>query len=278
MAFGASKSGVRKASFAGSFYPKDKESLLGVLEKFFRGTSCRDQPEDESSYGYKGKDRSKLKALIVPHAGYTYCGKVAASGYGIIPADMYDHYVLMGPSHRHFFLQIAGSPDSFWETPLGPVGQIPWGEQINQNWHEDEHSLEVQLPYLQFVNFNRRFSTTCLLTGMTVDAGKYAHKLSSEFQNSFFIVSSDLSHYLPDREARQVDAESLKAIGDLDSKYFLSREESACGRLGIAVLLELAQFRNWTPRVVMYDTSAGAGGDFTSVVGYACVGFFENRT
>lgn len=273
MEFGADKKRVRKAEFAGMFYPGDKNVLKRLLgELFSNSRTGNSKGENKNKFS-----NSNLKALIVPHAGYIYSGEVAAKGYSLIPVERYQHHVVIGPSHRHYFLGVAGSPDNLWETPLGFVNQIPWGSVVDSRLHEGEHSVEVQLPFLQYVYGSKDFSVTCLLTGVLTDVKGFAMNLSQKFRNSFIVVSSDFSHYLTDSLARATDEKSLEAIKNLDSGYFLETQESACGSVGIAILIELAKILGWIPSVIAYDTSAKTSGDFSSVVGYACVGFYENK-
>ncbi len=259
---------IRKPFFSGSFYPAGKEELLGMLGDFFGKTK-------------EVKSPKKIKALIVPHAGYVYSGQTAAWGYRQLLVKENDYqYILIGPSHQSFFSGLVNCPDSLWETPLGEVycHQIKRPDKeitINDKPHMNEHCLEVQLPFLQYINSNKKpLNISCFLTGSQVDAKKSADYFLENYPDAFFIFSSDLSHYLPEGEARSKDKKTVEAILKDDQRYFETEENTACGMMGILILMKMAKRQKWQSELIYYDTSASFSGDRSGVVGYAAIGFY----
>jgi hypothetical protein len=257
---------VRKPVVTGSFYPDSKEELISNLNEYFK--KAKSIIEDK-----------KIKALIVPHAGYLYSGQTAAWGYKQLPVNTDNpHFVLIGPSHHYLFTGIVCSSANFWQTPLGQAKHIPIKKEIDQvfideNPHVPEHSLEVQTPFLQHIYTD--FSISCFLTGDISDYEKISKYFLENYSASIFIISSDLSHYLPEPLAQTKDKRTLKAILEGETNYFLSEENTACGQGAILILMSMAKKENWESRLVYYDTSATASGDESTVVGYAAIGFYK---
>lgn len=257
---------IRQPAVDGSFYPDSKEGLLSNLNEYFK--KAKSIIEDK-----------KIKALIVPHAGYLYSGQTAAWGYKQLPTNIDNlHFVLIGPSHHYLFTGIASSAANLWQTPLGSIKHISIKKEtdqifINENPHIPEHSLEVQLPFLQHIYAN--FSISCFLTGDLSNYDKISNYFLENYSSSIFIISSDLSHYLPEPLAQTKDKRTLKAILEGETDYFLSEENTACGQGAILILMSMAKKENWESRLIYYDTSATASGDEGAVVGYAAIGFYK---
>ena len=204
------------------FYPENADVLRSDLRQYFDmakpisfGTA-----QDKS-----GIDTGKIKALIVPHAGYVYSGQTAAWGYAQISNIKYKisnikikpDFILIGPTHNFYFEGIAGNDFTVWETPLGNVSHLaPVRDfRIMNDAFIPEHSVEVQLPFLQYLF--KEFSVSCFLTGQDIDYGKTAESLIKNYPSSIFIFSSDMSHYLPQEEAEIKDKKTIDAIlsGDI---------------------------------------------------------------
>jgi len=244
--------GGRPSVVAGSFYPAEREEILKELKLFFSRT--------------KKVVSGKVRALIVPHAGWIYSGQTAAWGCRQIEDSGQKHFILLGPSHHEFLTGLAGSSFASWLTPLGAVEQKSLGQlPINDSVHEGEHCLEVQLPFLQYLF--KDFKISCLLTGSETELVLPP--------DSILIVSSDLSHYLPQDLAEEYDQKTIKAILSNNRKFLLENEDCACGRIGILMLMNLARAGNWQAKLVCYDTSATASGDSNRVVGYSAIVFYE---
>ena len=246
-------SGTRYPAIAGSFYPADREELKAAINNFFKNTE-------------KVVSGKKVKALIMPHAGLVYSGQTAAWGYQQISGSQQKHFVLLGPAHHEFISSLVASSLTSWLTPLGSVEQQPFRPvPFNDSAHESEHCLEVQLLFLQ--HLCKDFTISCLLTATET-------KLVLP-QDSILIVSSDLSHYLPQNLAQEYDRKTIEAILSGKREYLEENEDCACGRSGILMLMKLARAGHWQAKLVCYDTSATAFGDSSRVVGYASIVFYE---
>ncbi|MDH7476018.1 MAG: AmmeMemoRadiSam system protein B [Microgenomates group bacterium] len=258
--------GVRQPAVAGAFYPRSKNDLVLMLEKFFQSA--------------KNIQKSKIKAIIVPHAGYIYSGQTAAWGYYQLSSSHLEnpHFVLIGPSHYFLFDGLVCSSFKYWLTPLGKIRHQPWSKAddnifIDNQPHLNEHSLEVQLPFLQYLY--RRLSISGFLTSQQIKFEETARQLLKNYPSSIYIISSDLSHYLPEVQAREKDKNTIEAILKLDLDYFRYEDNSACGANGIGLLLSMARIKGWLRKLVYYDTSFTASGDRNQVVGYCSIVFYQ---
>lgn len=264
--------GIRPAAVTGSFYPENRDELLKTLDKYYCKTvAINNKP---------------LKALIVPHAGYDYSGQTAAWGFKQFSNSNFQfskrnsnpNFVLIGPSHNYFLEGVVGCSFKSWQTPLGSTKQLPPVKtadyvSVQNDPFIPEHCLEVQLPFLQYM-IKSDFSFSGFLTGPTVDYLKAVNYFGENYNQSVFIISSDLSHYLPFAEAEKTDRRTIDAIikGDID--YIMEKDNVACGAMGIAIIMEMARKQNWRSELIRYDTSATASGDKLRVVGYTAIGFY----
>lgn len=259
----------RLPQFAGAFYPDEPEILRKMVESFLHQAGVE-------------KLKKKPKALIVPHAGYIYSGSIAGYAYKAIGEFNYQNIVLLGPSHNFFFEGMVSSPFTKWLTPLGEIESLTLDDfpvlknnkliKESLEAHQLEHSLEVQLPFLQVVFKKSDYKIFPLLTGeIDVLEGK---KITESFlgEENLLIASSDLSHYLPFADALKQDKVTVDAILDLDLERFLEYGE-ACGKLPIAILIALAKEKEWTPKLLKLANSGETQGGKDQVVGYASVIF-----
>jgi len=261
------ESGIRPPAVSGSFYPAEKNRLATLVSSLFSGTRVM----------VKNKH---MKALIVPHAGFIYSGQTASWGYRQLPQHRaHQHFILLGPSHYNYFFGVAADTAEFWETPLGQIKQRSINGKsfasmtINPSAHAAEHSLEVQLPFLQYL-YQNHFSFTALLTGGNLNTHDVAHDLLPHHTSSIFVISSDLSHYLREKDAQEKDKKTIEAILHLDPDYFDREENVACGLEAIKILIEIARVQKWRRRCIYYDTSATVSGDKNRVVGYGAIAFY----
>jgi len=257
---------VKKPIYAGSFYPKDKKELFSSLSQFV---------------GTNPQCNKNIKAIIVPHAGYIYSGEVAGKVYSQLLGKDYSNVFLMGCSHNIFMDYVAVASYEEYATPLG---NIPQSKEINDlidndylkydnNPHEEEHSLEVQLPFLQYVL--KDFAVTMMLVGF-VDLDYVAEEFSRHVgDQDLVVVSSDLSHYYDYETAMKLDNETMKKIVDMDVEYFKRKDVEACGSNAIALLLKIAKLRGWKPEIIEYKNSGDTAGDKNKVVGYGGINFYE---
>lgn len=262
---------IRPAAVAGMFYPGRPAELRSVVEDLLGGAEGGDAPEPRPP-----------KAIVAPHAGYPYSGPIAAAVFRRLApwAQSVERVILLGPSHRVPLRGLALSSAESFETPLGPVpvdlelaGRIAGMPQVSvhDGAHAGEHSLEVELPFLQVVL--ERFRVLPLVVG---EAGgeEVAEVLEAVWggPETLIVISSDLSHYLPYERARQVDRETAQAILDLRSPIPTDR---ACGARPLNGLLTLARRRGLTPALVDLRNSGDTAGDRSQVVGYGAFAFHE---
>ncbi|MEJ2763070.1 AmmeMemoRadiSam system protein B [Photobacterium sp. MCCC 1A19761] len=251
---------IRPPAVAGSFYDKSPENLQSQLSHWLGAGAG--QPEN-------------IRAVIVPHAGYIYSGKVAADAYRHLKsqAATINKVILVGPSHRYYFKGCALPTAHYFSTPLGDV---PIDTQcveklseiadihLSDEAHAFEHCLEVQLPFLQTCLSN--FSLLPLLTS-DVSPTVVARILDTIWQGdqTLLVISSDLSHYHPYAQAQQIDSKTC----DLIEHYRASlNPEQACGSTGINALLQLAKQRHYQLTRITQKNSGDTAGDKERVVGY----------
>ena len=217
------------------------------------------------------------KALVVPHAGYVYSGPVAASAYASLTGrDAIERVVLVGPSHRVHLSGVAAPSVRAMRTPLGDV-EIDQealdraGVPRNDAPHAREHSLEVQLPFLQRVVPRARVCPIACGRASAADVAEVLRKLWGG-RETLIVVSSDLSHFLPYDEARVVDRRTAQKVVSLDVDL---EGEEACGYVGLRGLLAIARDKNLACRVLDLRSSGDTAGPRAEVVGYGAFGFWE---
>jgi len=230
------------------WYPENQTELNELLEKLIIHST---------------KHNKKLHGLIVPHAGYEYSGEVAGKAYSLIENKKIDKIALLAPSHYANFSGVV-SCDKL-TTPLGNVrileNDFPKSDSILRR----EHSLDVQLPFIQKVQPNAKLLPLVLSELTLKQAQDLAEKLSTK--DLFFIISSDLSHFNNYEKAKELDMETIELIEDLDFKNFNSID--ACGKFPLLVLFYLCKIKGWKPKLLEYKNSGDVTGNKSSVVGYA---------
>ena len=253
---------IKTPSVAGMFYPADSARLDRQIQEYL------DQVKPT-------QDTSTVRALIVPHAGYDYSGPVAASAYRVIRGARYDRVIVVGLGHQVWFDGVALCPYAFWQTPLGKVELVKLSDQpdkllqLNRAAFASEHSVEVQLPFLQKVM--PELHVIAMLTGVIKSAVELAEIIGKELRdNDLLIISSDLSHYHPYSEAQKIDSATISQILALDNSI---DHEQACGADGINMLLSIAKSKDWKPKLLDYRNSGDTAGEKNQVVGYAAVEF-----
>jgi len=274
---------MRPPAVAGLFYPQNPQTLRAVVDDCLV-QAVRPDRVPNAAGGALPVRASQPKALIVPHAGYVYSGPVAASAYSVLrdAAHRIDRVVLIGPSHFVRFSGLAVSQADGFETPLGAV---PIDEAARRKVlrvphvvpadapHAHEHSLEVQLPFLQVVL--GEFQVLPIAAG-DATARDVAAALESVWgdENTLIVVSSDLSHYLAYAAARRVDAATTRAI--LDRSTGLDAEQ-ACGYVGINGLMQVARDRGLEVRWLDLRNSGDTAGERSRVVGYGAFALDETH-
>lgn len=263
------RGGVRPAAVAGRFYPGDPTELRELINTLLAQVPAA-----------RGRGP---KAVVAPHAGYLYSGPIAASAYAqFIPArDVIRRIVLLGPSHYVALEGLATTSAAGFATPLGvvrvdvetvrQVRTLPPVRELDEA-HAQEHSLEVQLPFLQVVLGD--FSLVPLAVGdATPEEVSQVLDALWNGPETRFVISSDLSHYYDFQTARRLDRATAKAIEALKPAGI--GEEGACGRIPIRGLLHSARRHGLRGRTVDLRNSGDTAGPRDKVVGYGAFAFEE---
>jgi MEMO1 family protein len=263
-------SNIRQPAVAGLFYPAEPKQLAHDVQQLL--TEAR--PFELIP-----------KALIVPHAGYVYSGAIAATAYATLRtiASRIRRVVLLGPTHRVAVRGLALPGVETFDTPLGHVALDIAGARaiahlsqvcISAQAHALEHSLEVQLPFLQSVLTD--FTLLPLAVGMAT-AEEVAEVLETVWggEETLIVISSDLSHYLPYSTAQHVDNETAQSILKLHQPI---AHDLACGGTPISGLIVAAQKHDLTPRLLDLRNSGDTAGSRDRVVGYASFAFTSEES
>jgi AmmeMemoRadiSam system protein B len=260
---------VRAPAVAGLFYPADPGELRALVARCLAeaGPAPREEPLP--------------KALIAPHAGYVYSGVVAAAAYQRAArlAGRVSRVVLLGPAHRAFLRGLAAPRADAFSTPLGVVRidrpmidaliDLPQ-VSVSDAPHAGEHSLEVQLPFLQVVLGDFRLVPLVAGEASDEEVEEVIERLWGG-PETLVVVSSDLSHYHDYATARKIDAESRRAVEALEPGG-LGRE-SACGALPVRGLLRSARRLGLVARTLDLRSSGDTAGGRDRVVGYGAWSF-----
>lgn len=237
-----------------------------------------DRSEQLSTPGSVAGTRTRLKALIVPHAGYRYSGSTAALGYAALDPRGVSRVVLLGPAHRVYVDGLARSSADAFASPLGDVRLGAFGDDVPNvvradATHVEEHSLEVQLPFLQTVLGD--FELVALVVG-GAEPDQVADALEALWggPETLIVISTDLSHYLPAEQARAADAKTIEQILALDGPL---THRQACGATPLNGLLVAARRRGLVPTLLGACNSADTAGDAARVVGYAALALGEGK-
>ncbi len=256
---------IRHPAVSGLFYPADQ----GVLAREVNAMLAAAHTSGVSP-----------KALIVPHAGYVYSGAIAASAYAALKgvAPRIRRVVLLGPTHRVPVRGLALPGTDAFVTPLGPVqvdsaaakviAHLPQ-VVVSPQAHAQEHSLEVQLPFLQTVLTD--FKLLPLAVGMaSAEEVTEVLELLWGGDETLIVISSDLSHYLPYDTAKRVDGATVHSILELKQGIV---HEQACGATPINGMILAARRHRLTPQLLDLRNSGDTAGPRDGVVGYASFAF-----
>ena len=271
--------GIRKPAVAGLFYPEEKEILQEQLNSLLGENIADFQCE-------------KIYGLVVPHAGYLYSGRTAAYAYNTLKQGSFKTVVILAPSHREYFPGVSVFSGDAYETPLG---EIKVNKNIVENitgrnrnifsgligHGEHEHSLEVQLPFLQMLL--KDFDLVPIVIGD--QSQKYIDEISdilAEIHNKdiLIVASSDLSHFHKKAEAKLLDSFIVERINAMDYEGLMSdlaeSKCEACGGGPIAALMRSAKLNNYNHSKVLHTSDSGdVSGDNTGVVGYLSSVIYE---
>jgi AmmeMemoRadiSam system protein B len=271
---------VRNSILAGTWYPGNKKVLINSIRDYLS------KAEDRSIEG-------ELKAIIVPHAGHIYSGQVAANAYRLLQVRDFKRVIMIGPSHRVGFKGTSVNLQSGYRTPLGTVPvdlncakkmievspQIRWIPRA----HAQEHSLEIQLPFLQtvlkdfqivpIVMGQQDFNTCSDLAGSIV-------KVLGNMKKTLILASSDLSHFHNYNQAKRLDMEFAKHVRNFDptglAHSLSSGSCEACGGGPVITVMLVAQASGANRTMILdYANSGDVTGDRRRVVGYLSAALFR---
>jgi len=261
---------VRQPVVAGQFYPGTRDGLRTMIKKLV----------DE------GVEREEVLGAVSPHAGYIYSGYVAGAVISRIrPGDV---FVIMGPNHTGMGKAFAIMAEGSWRTPLGDVeidsglakmilGASDYIEE-DEVAHRFEHSIEVQVPFLQYFKPDIRIVPIVLSQARLAiyrEIGRALAEAIKGYGNKVVLMaSSDMTHYEPHESARKKDKQAIDAILKLDEEELVRRvteiDISMCGYAPVTCLISACkQLGAKTAELVKYQTSGDTSGDYSSVVGYA---------
>lgn len=273
---------IREPAVAGMFYDLNPQDLKKQINACFK-----------HKFGPKTVDKKPVKAGIVPHAGYQYSGHVAAWVYSRLEKA---NYIILGPNHHGIGSTFAVMKEGLWKTPLGEVAiDRKVAEKILDGCslveydvipHRDEHSIEVQLPFLQHmfgsefkfvpISIKNEFADDDFLKRCELVGNAIADAVKNEKEKWVVIASSDFSHYIPHELAKDIDNYVIGSILKLDGREFFSRinekNASVCGFGPIAIALAAAKNMGAKKtELLKYATSGDVTQEFGSVVGYASI-------
>ena len=278
---------VRRPTQAGAFYEGTPDALKQQVEQCFTNRLGPGELPKVAKTAPKS-----VVGLICPHAGYMFSGPVAAHAYYRLAVDgKPDIVVLLGPNHTGFGSGLAVMNEGFWRTPLGDVevdretaNQIVHESRIvdiDDSAHLHEHSIEVQLPFLQyFYGSAFKIVPICFLMQDLPSAREVGQAVARVLldKKAIIIASSDMTHYEPQESAQRKDKKALEAIEAMDEVRFQKAVETynitACGHGPIVSLIVAAKAVGVKEaKLLSYKTSGDVMGDRSSVVGYAAVCF-----
>ena len=278
---------IRRPSQAGMFYAGTAESLKKQIEECFLHKLGPGKIPKVAKSGPR-----KVVGLICPHAGYVYSGPVAAHSYYRLARDgIPEVFVILGPNHMGYGSAIALMNEGIWRTPLGDI-EIDYQTaskilraseviDIDDTAHRFEHSIEVQLPFLQYLYGSEfKFVPIAFLMQDLESSREVGRALAKalEGKNAVIIASTDMTHYEPHEQAVRKDKLALSAVEKLNEEEFYSIIESyhisACGYGPVAALITAAKLLGVKKaEILCYKTSGDVTGDYSSVVGYASACF-----
>jgi len=263
---------LRKPVVAGQFYPSGLKELNKQIESFI------DKKVTASDY----------LACMLPHAGYIYSGQVAAKTVSRVIIK--DKIILIGPNHTGNGVPFSVQTEGIWQTPLGEIkidtdlaeGLLARSKYLKKDSdaHIYEHSLEVELPFLQYFNKNFQIVPLCILSDDTLVLKEIGESIAATVKELHLesqvlvVASSDMTHYEPEAMANKKDKEAIAAILNLDAEKLTEKVQglniTMCGYAPVLVMLAYVKALGAKKgELVSYQTSGDVTGDKESVVGYA---------
>ncbi len=272
---------IREPVFAGMFYPSNRDTLARQINSYM-----------EEAEKNQSRIRQHIFGIISPHAGYEYSGKVAAYGFSQLKGKSYKTVIIIGSSHQVPFRGVSVYPGGQWRTPLGVVSvDSDFVQALMKECRQiktypapfaNEHSLEVQLPFLQSVL--KDFRIVPLITG-GMDKNEYGqyvdgivNLIKKRPKDILIVASSDMSHFHDYNTARSIDAITMRHIDEMDAEGLIEDMDSGrcelCGGHGVVMLIMIARRINGEVKKLNYMNSGDVAGDRRRVVGYSSFAFF----
>jgi AmmeMemoRadiSam system protein B len=281
---------IRKATVANAFYAGTRSELNNQLVECFTSRFGPGQVPKPAEHGPR-----KILGIVSPHAGYMYSGAVAANGYARLADDgLPETFVILGPNHTGYGSGVSIMTEGGWETPLGvsPIDsvlakQIQKGSSIidiDEEAHAYEHSIEVQLPFIQFLFRDAaKFVPICMMMQDLKTSREIAKTLVEQLKGRdiFIIASSDFTHYEPHDIVVRKDQMAIDAITRLDEAALNELGESSkvtmCGYGPITTLISAAKLLGGVrAELLSHKTSGDVTGDKSAVVGYSSLVFLRD--
>lgn len=258
---------TRYPAVAGMFYPDESKLLTQMVQDFCAAPQIK-IPKDQ-----------RLRAIVAPHAGYVYSGPVAGEAYRqleTLDPEVHWKVILLGPAHRVPLRGISVCAFDDYETPLGRIQVSPLAQDMAQRWgfipeaDLQEHSLEVQLPFLQ--RQLKSFEIIPIVIGAAPPQQLAELLMPYLDDQTLLVVSTDLSHYFPYDKAVRTDKIANQAIPNLDIATMKSKGD-ACGLVGVLTVMYMARAQGWQGHFLAYQNSGDTAGPKDRVVGYGAYAF-----
>lgn len=273
---------IKYPNVSGQFYPADKKLLSTQIDNFFEKANLKPDLKDKD-----------ILAIISPHAGYVYSGQVAAYGFKTVENKSFDAVIILAPSHFCAFQGISVYNEGLFNTPLGNIEvDSDLAKDLISNYKkadfvsrafEKEHSLEVELPFLQKSLNN--FKIVPVICGQMdyQDSVELAEAIIKVIKNKkvLLVASTDLSHYHSYLKAIEMDSKVISCVKNMDAfglwQSNIRNESEACGIIPVLVLLNYAKNLGLKPQILNYANSGDTIGDKSQVVGYVSAVFFKDN-
>ncbi len=271
---------VRKPVVSGTFYADTPEELREQIEWCYKHELGPGVVPQVNKAGSR-----EIVALVVPHAGYIYSGPVAAHAYKELAEDgVFDTAVILGPNHTGYGSPVSVWTENSWVTPLGKMeinqefarGVLGGIIEADETAHIYEHSIEVQLPWLQHLYGELKIVPIAMLAQDMETAREVGKAISKAGDNAIIIASSDFTHYEPHSIAAEKDRSMIEAIVNLDEEMLYEQRRllncTMCGYGPVASAIVAAkEMKAKTANLLKYATSGDTTGDFSRVVGYGSI-------
>jgi AmmeMemoRadiSam system protein B/AmmeMemoRadiSam system protein A len=272
--------GIRKPAVSGKFYPADPTKLEIMVKGFINSAKAK-------------VASTEIRGIIVPHAGYIYSGKTAGYGFKILKGREFSTVVLLGPSHHKFLKRLTGCEHKSWTTPLGEVEvDFELLKKLKREIKLDidnqvflpEHSLEVEIPFLQQVLKGKFKILPLLINDYRIETLRpIAAKLSKILKNRpgvLLVMSTDMSHYVSSSRAREMDSLVSQTLANNDLKklqqILTSGQGQLCGAGGVMLgLMTLNELGRLDIERIHYSHSGMSTGDNSRVVGYGAFSIYH---